>query len=306
MRLFVTGASGWIGSAAVAELLGAGHHVLGLARTDAAAEAISAAGADVLRGDIGDPGGLAVLQEAAQEHDGVVHLAFRHDIAFSGGMPAALASDHVAIEAFGEALAGTGKPLIIANGLAGLSNGGVITEQDAIGDVAAGSRAANERAALALAQRGVRAASIRFAPTVHGVGEYGFMAVLARAHRAAGAAGYIGDGRNRWPAVHRHDAARLVRLAVEHAPAGAVLHAVGEEGVTLREITEMMGNQLGLPAESISPEEAQRRFGFLAAFLAVDMPASSAVTRELLGWRPTGPTLLEDLAQPFYYGASAA
>lgn len=306
MRLVVTGASGWIGSAAVAELLGAGHQVLGLARSDAAAAAIAAAGAEVRRGDIGDPGDLDALHETVRESDGVVHLAFRHDIAFSGGMPAALASDRAAIAAFGEALAGTGKPLIIASGLAGLKPGAVIAEHDDLGVAEAGNRLANEQAALALAGRGVRAVSIRFASTVHGEGDHGFMAVLAGAHRAAGAAGYIGDGLNRWPAVHRRDASRLVRLAVEHAPAGSVLHGVGEEGITLRDITEMMGSRLQLPVQSISHDEAQRRFGFLAPWLALDMPASSAVTRELLGWQPTGPTLLEDLAQRFYYGAPVA
>jgi nucleoside-diphosphate-sugar epimerase len=303
MRIFVTGASGWIGSATVAELLAAGHQVLGLARSNSAAAAVSAAGADVRRGDIGD---LDVLREAARECDGVVHLAFRHDAAFSGDFPAAIKSDLAAIETFGEALEGTGKPLVIASGIVGLKPGAVVYEHDAVAVGGAGGRIANEQAALALAPRGVRAVSIRFAPTVHGEGDHGFMAIIAQANRAAGAAGYIGTGMNRWPAVHRRDASSLIRLAVETAPAGSVLHAVGEEGVALRDITEMMGSKLSLPVASITNEEAQNRFGFLSAFLALDTPASSAATRELLGWTPTGPTLLEDLAQPYYYDTPAA
>jgi nucleoside-diphosphate-sugar epimerase len=283
----------------VAELLAAGHSVLGLARSNSSAAAISAAGTEVRRGDIGD---LDILREAARECDGVVHLAFRHDIAFSGDFPTAIKSDLAAIEAFGEALEGTGKPLVIASGIAGLKPGTVVHEHD----VVTGGRTANEQAALALAPRGVRAVSVRFAPTVHGEGDHGFMAIVAQANRAAGAASYIGTGLNRWPAVHRRDASHLIRLAVEKAPAGSVLHAVGEEGVALRDISEMMGNKLNLPVESITPEEAQNRFGFLSAFLALDTPASSAATQELLGWTPTGPTLLEDLAQPYYYDAPAA
>lgn len=301
MRIFVTGASGWIGSAAVAELLAAGHSVLGLARSESSAAAVAARGADVQRGDIGD---LDVLRAAARESDGVVHLAFRHDVAFSGDFPTAITSDLAAIEALGEALEGTGKPLVIASGIAGLKPGAVLSEHDDV--AAAGGRIANERAALALASRGVRAISIRFAPSVHGEGDHGFMAVIAQSNRASGVASYIGNGMNRWPAVHRSDAARLIRLAVERAPAGSVLHAIGEEGITLRDIAERMGGELDLPVESITMEEAQHRFGFLSAFLAVDMPASSAATRELLGWTPSGPTLLEDLAQPSYYRTPVA
>lgn len=303
MRIFVTGASGWIGSAAVTELLAAGHRVLGLARSSSTAAAISAAGAEVRRGDISN---LDILREAARECDGVVHLAFRHDIAFNGDFPTAVKSDLAAIEAFGEALEGTGKPLVIASGIAGLKPGAVVYEHDVVAAGGAGGRIANEQAALALAPRGVRAVSIRFAPTVHGEGDHGFMAIIAQANRAAGAAGYIGTGGNRWPAVHRRDAGRLIHLAVEKAPAGSVLHAVGEEGITLRDIAEMMGSRLNLPVESITNEDAQNRFGFLAAFLTLDARASSAATRELLGWAPSGPTLLEDLAQPYYYDTSAA
>lgn len=303
MRIFVTGASGWIGSATTAELLAAGHSVLGLARSSSSAEAISAAGAEVRRGEITD---LDLLRESARECDGVVNLAFRHDIAFSGDFPTAIKSDLAAIEAFGEALEGTGKPLVIANGLAGLKPGAIAYEHDDGAAGGAGGRVPNERAALALAPRGVRAISIRFAPTVHGEGDHGFMSVIAQANRAAGAAGYIGTGRNRWPAVHRRDASRLIRLAVEKAPAGSVLHAVGEEGIEFRDIAEAMGSRLDLPVESITNEEAQNRFGFLSPFLAIDMPASSVATRKLLDWKPTGPTLLEDLAQPYYYAAPAA
>lgn len=296
MRIFVTGASGWIGSATVTELLGAGHTVVGLARSDASAAAIEAAGAEVVRGDIDD---LDVLRSGATDSDGVVHLAFRHDVAFSGDFPTAVASDRAAIEAIGDALAGTDKPLVIASGIAGLKPGEVLVETD---HAIAGptGRGDNENAVLALADRGVRGISVRFAPTVHGAGDNGFMSVVVQAARTAGTAAYIGDGSNRWCAVHRSDAARLVRLAVEGAPAGSILHAVGEEGVTLREVAETIGRTLDIPVESITADEAPARFGFLAAFLGLDLPASSARTQAQLDWTPAGPTLLEDLSGSAY------
>jgi nucleoside-diphosphate-sugar epimerase len=304
MRIFVTGASGWIGSAVVTELLEANHEVLGLARSDASAEAIAAAGAEVRRGALGD---LDVLRASAAESDGVIHLAFRHDIAFTGEFDTAVASDLAAIEAFGEALGGTGKPLAIAAGLAGLKPGVVATERD-MGEPfpGAGGRVLNERAALALAERGVRSMSVRFAPTVHGDGDNGFIAMMIAADRSAGSAAYIGEGRNRWPAVHRSDAARLVRLGIERAPAGSVLHAAGEEGVALRDVAEAVGRALDLPVTSITAEEAHNRFGFLGHFLASDMPASSNLTRELLGWDPTGPGLIADLEEGHYSAVAAA
>jgi nucleoside-diphosphate-sugar epimerase len=299
MRIFVTGASGWIGSAVVAELLAADHEVVGLARSDASAEAVAAAGAEVCRGDIGD---LDVLRTAAAECDGVVHLAFRHDVPFSGDFATAVASDRTAIETLGEALAGTNRPLAVASGVAGLQPGTLATERDmGYPFPGAGGRVLNERAALALAERGVRSMSVRFAPTVHGDGDNGFIAMIVAADRDAGSAAYIDEGVNRWAAVHRLDAARLVRLAIEAAPAGSVLHAVGEEGVAIRDVAKAIGRGLDLPVRSITPEQANKQFGFLAHFLALDMPVSSALTRELLGWQPTHPGLIEDIDEGHYF-----
>ena len=299
MRIFVTGASGWIGSAVVAELLAADHEVVGLARSDASADALAAAGAEVRRGDIGD---LDVLRAAAAESDGVVHLAFRHDIAFTGDWETAVSSDLVAIKALGEALAGTDRPLTIASGVGGLKPGALATERD-MGEPfpGAGGRFLNERTALALAERGVRSISVRFAPTVHGEGDKGFVAGIVAADREAGVAAYIGEGTNRWPAVHRSDAARLVRLGIENAPAGSVLHAVGEEGVAIRDIAEAIGRGLNLPVTSITAEQAEAQFGFLASFLPLDMPVSNTLTRELVGWEPTHPGIIADLDEGHYF-----
>ncbi len=304
MRVFVTGASGWIGSAVVAELLAADHEVLGLARSDASAEAVIAAGAEVRRGDIGD---LDVLRAAAAESDGVVHLAFRHDIAFTGDFQTAVSSDRAAIEALGEALAGSDRPLAIASGLAGLKPGALATERDMPEPFPGpGGRVLNERTALGFAERGVRSISVRFSPTVHGEGDNGFVAMIVAADRAAGSAAYIGEGVNRWPAVHRSDAARLVRLGIESAPAGSVLHAVGEEGVAIRDVAEAIGQGLELPVTSITDEQAAGHFGFLAGFLGLDIPASSALTRELLSWEPTGPGLIADVEAGHYFAAAPA
>ncbi len=304
MRIFVTGASGWIGSAVVAELLAADHQVVGLARSDASADAVAAAGAEVCRGGIGD---LDVLRAAAAASDGVVHLAFRHDIAFTGDFATAVASDLAAIEVFGEALARSGRPLAVASGVAGLKPGALATERDRPEPFpGAGGRVMNERVALALAERAVRSMSVGFAPTVHGAGDHGFIARIVAADCAAGAAAYIGDGTNRWPAVHRSDAARLVRLGIEGAPAGSVLHAVGEEGVAIRDLAEAIGRGLDLPATSITAEQAEAQFGFLAGFLALDMPVSSALTRELLSWQPSGPGLVADLEQGHYFTTATA
>jgi len=302
LRIFVTGASGWIGSAVVAELLAADHAVLGLARSDASAGAVAAAGAEVCRGDIGD---LDVLRSAARDSDGVVHLAFRHDIAFTGDFQTAVDSDRSAIEAFGEALAGTDRPLAIASGVAGLKPGTLATERDMAEPFpGAGGRVSNERLALALSEGGVRSISVRFAPTVHGLGDNGFIARIVAADRMAGSAAYLGEGLNRWPAVHRSDAACLVRLGIEGAPAGSVLHAVGEQGVPLREVAEVIGRGLDLPVTSITAEQAGTQFGFLAGFLALDMPTSNALTRELLSWEPSGPGLVADLEQGHYFAAA--
>ncbi|HTX30735.1 MAG TPA: SDR family oxidoreductase [Solirubrobacteraceae bacterium] len=293
MRVFVTGASGWIGSAVVAELLANGHEALGLARSDAAAEAIAAAGAEVVRGEITD---LDVLRDAAAESDAVVHLAFRHDVAFSGDFDTAVESNQAAIEAIGETLVGSDRPFAIASGLAGLRAGVIATEDDRPEPTpGAGGRVRNELTALAFADRGVRSMSVRFAPTVHGTGDHGFIALIFAADREHGVAAYVGDGQNRWPAVHVSDAARLVRLGVERAPAGTVLHAAGEEGVPFVEIAEAIGRRLQLPATSIPADQADQQFGFLGRFVAMGMPASSARTRQLLDWEPTGPGLIADI-----------
>jgi nucleoside-diphosphate-sugar epimerase len=304
MRIFVTGASGWIGSAVVPELLGAGHEVVGLARSGEAAQRLVAAGAVVHRGDIDDPDSLA---KAAADSDGVIHLAFQHDVAFGGNFAAAGAADRRAVEAMGAALADSDRPLVLASGMLGLTVGRVATENDGLVPDAevranpAGARAATALLTLSLRGIGVRASVLRFPPTVHGDGDHGFVAMLVAIARQRGVAGYVGDGANRWPAVHRSDAARLARLAVEAAPAGSVLHAVGDEGVAFSEIAAVMGRHLGIPTASVAPAAAGEHFGALGHFVALDSPASSAITEGLLGWEPTGPTLLEDLEQDHYY-----
>jgi nucleoside-diphosphate-sugar epimerase len=294
MRVFVTGATGWIGSAVVPELLDAGHEVVGLARSDVAAEALAAAGARAHRGTLDDLDGLRAAATAA---DGVIHLAFKHDVAFSGDFEAASDADRRAIETFGAALEGTDRPLVIASGLAGVKPGAVATEQDMPAPASpAGLRILSERTALALAGSGVRSSSVRLAPSVHGEGDHGFVARLVDIARETGVSGHVGDGANRWPAVHRRDAARLLRLALESAPAGSVLHAAAEQGVPTRAIAEAIGRQLDLPVASVDPEH----FGWLGGFFGMDVQASSTHTREMLGWQPTEPGLLDDLEQGRY------
>jgi nucleoside-diphosphate-sugar epimerase len=297
MRVFVTGASGFIGSAVVPEILAAGHQVVGLARSDESAATVTELGGEVLRGSVDD---LDVLRHGAETTDAVVHLAFRHDIAFTGDCAGAAASDRAAIETFGAALAGTGKPLTIASGTATLTPGRLGTEKDMPADSGhVADRAANAALTLALVEQGVRSSVVRLTPTVHDAGDNGFIPRIIGIARDRGVSAYVGDGSQRWPAVHRRDAARLFRLAVEHAPAGTVLHAVGEEGVPLRDVATLIGVRLGLPVESIAAERAAVHFGFLGGFVSSDVPASSARTQELLGWRPNGIGLLEDVGQHY-------
>ncbi|WP_327269634.1 SDR family oxidoreductase [Streptomyces sp. NBC_01218] len=312
MRVFVTGASGWIGSALVPELIAAGHQVVGLARSDTAAAALGEAGAEVRHGSLDD---LGVLRDAAAASDGVIHLAFRHELAFSGNFDAAADADRRAIDTFGEALAGSGRPLLIAAGTLGLAPGRLATEEDgrspdrsAVTTPPTGpsKRMENARAVLALADRGVRASVVRLPPTVHGDGDQGFLATIVAVARAKGVSGYLGDGANRWPAVHRDDAARLFRLALEGAPAGSVLHAVADEGVPIRTVAEVIGRHLGLPVASVDAADAAAHFTWLGAFLALDGPASAARTRALLGWQPTGPGLLDDLDRGHYFATAPA
>ena len=304
MRFFVTGASGWIGSAVVPELLGAGHEVVGLARSEASAQKLEAAGAVVHHGDLDDPDGLA---KAANDSDGVVHLAFQHEVAWSGDFAAAATADRRAVEAMGAALAGSDRPFVLASGMLGLKSGRVATEDDGLVPGAevranpAGRRSATALLTLSLAGTGVRSSVLRFPPTVHGDGDHGFVATLVGIARRRGVAGYVGDGTNRWPAVHRSDAARLTRLAVEGAPAGSVLHAVADEGVPFRDIAEAMGRRLGVPSASVAPADAVEHFAHLGHFVALDSPATAVVTRELLAWEPTGSSLLADLERDHYY-----
>ncbi|MEU3464024.1 SDR family oxidoreductase [Streptomyces sp. NPDC006733] len=311
MRVFITGASGWIGSAVVPELIGAGHQVVGLARSAASAAALTAAGAEVRRGSLDD---LDTLRGAAAEADGVIHLAFQHDLAFSGGFEDAADADRRAIDTFGEALAGTGRPFLIASGTLGVAPGRTATEQDGLASGPIGApwsgglakRLANAHATAALADRGVRSSVVRLPPTVHGDGDHGFLATVVAIAREKGVSGYIGDGANRWPAVHRSDAARLFRLALEGAPAGSTLHAVADEGVPIRAVAEVIGRHLGVPAASVAADAAAGHFTWLASFLGMDSPTSSALTRRLLGWQPTGPALLEDLDKGHYFTAPRA
>jgi len=239
----------------------------------------------------------------------VIHLAFKHDLAFTGDFQGAADADRRAVEAFGEALAGSDKPFLIASGTLGLSPGRLATEQDGHGDgsgtAAWGSgpetRRGTAELTLSFAGRGVRSSVVRLPPTNHGDGDNGFMATLVAIARDKGVAGYIGDGANRWPAVHRLDSAHLFRLALENAPAGSTLHAVADEGVPIRAVAEVIGRHLGVPTASIAPEDAAAHFSWLAGFIGLDAPASSTLTRELLDWHPTQPGLLADLDKGHYF-----
>jgi nucleoside-diphosphate-sugar epimerase len=291
MHVFVTGATGWVGSAVTAELIAAGHRVTGLSRTEAKAGPLADAGASVLLGTLDDH---ALLREAAASADAVIHTAFNHDFAkFAENA----AQDQRAIEVLGEALAGSERPLIVTSGVALLAPGRVATEADRLPDDHPFPRR-SEIAARALAAQGGRTTTVRLAPSTHGHGDHGFVPILIDIARQTGVSAYVGDGGNRWPAVHRLDAARLYRLVLEHGANEPAYHATAEEGIAFRDIAEVIGRRLGVPVE---PRD-QAHFGWFGNFAALDMPASSQRTRALLGWAPTGPGLLQDLDDPAYFG----
>jgi nucleoside-diphosphate-sugar epimerase len=292
MRVFVTGATGFVGSAVVQELLGAGHQVVGLVRSEASAQALTAAGAEAHRGTLDD---LDSLRRGTAASDGVIHLAFNHDFSkFAENSEL----DRVAIETLGAALEGSDRPLLVTGGIGLLAPGRSVTE-DMDPPVNSPTPRVSEQAALALVPQGVRASVVRL-PQVHNTVKQGFVTYLIAVAREKGVSAYVGDGMNRWPAAHVLDTARLYRLALEKQEAGARYHAVAEEGVPLRDIAEAIGLGLKIPAVSLSPEEAGPHFGFLAAFVGLDMPAPSALTQERLGWHPTGPGMIADLEQMHY------
>jgi len=301
MHVFITGASGWIGSATVDELLAAGHEVTGLARSAKSAEAIEAKGARVRRGDLDDLDGI---RAGAQEADAVIHLANKHDF----DHPAASnAAERGAVQTIGEALIGTDRPFLLASGVLGLASGRPATEDDASPAHGPDSpRGGSENLALEFADRGVKSVSVRFAPTVHGAGDPGFISVIAQIARKTGVSAYPGDGTNRWAAVHRADAARVVARGLEKAPAGSRLHAVAEEGIRTRDIAEAIGRELDLPTASIDADDIRDHFGWVGDFFAMDLPVTSTVTRELLDWHPSGPTLLEELNAGVYSALAPA
>ena len=299
MRVFVTGATGWVGSAVVQDLIAAGHQVLGLARSEAKMAALEATGAAVLRGTLED---LDSLRAGTAEADGVIHTAFNHD--FSKIVENS-AVETRAIEAIGAVLEGSARPLIVTSGVGLLAPGEMSTEATPPHALREHFPRAPENAAAALAARGVRAAAVRLPPTTHGHGEHGFVTMVIAMARQHGVSAYIGDGQNRWPATHRLDAAKVFRLALERGAADGPFHAIAEEGVPFKQIAEVIGRRLNLPVVSLSPEQAQQHFGWFAMFAGTDMPSSSVRTRSLLGWVPEQPGLLADLDHPAYFETGA-
>jgi nucleoside-diphosphate-sugar epimerase len=300
MRIFVTGATGFIGSATVSELIEAGHRVLGLARSDKGAASLAAAGAQVLRGSLED---LDSLRSGAANSDGVIHLAFIHDFS---NYAASAETDRRAIETLGAALAGSDRPLVITSGTLLLQRKGSLANEN--DEAVPNFPRKSEDAAFALASQGVRVSVVRLPPSVHDDGDHGFVPSLFAIAREKGVSAYVGDGLNHWPAVHRLDAARLYRLAIEKGSTGSRYHGVADEGVVLRDIARVIGRHLNLPIVSKSPDEAAGHFGWMSHFVSIDCPASSVETQQQLGWRPTHPSLIADIGRRIYFevGTDAA